>query len=121
MGPKSPLWYALDARSSSLADTGIVAPSPVDYSQIESEEVIAKSADGTMVPLSIIRQRGIAMDGSHTTWLEGYGAYGITIDPAFNPERPRVLRARRRLSLSSTLAAARGVRRGLASWRPEAH
>ena len=81
---KSPVWYALDAKGK-LADTHIVPPSPVDFSQIVSEEVKAKSADGTMVPLSIIHKRGIAMDGSHPTWLEGYGAYGITLDPAFRP------------------------------------
>ncbi len=82
---KSPLWYALDAGSGKLTDTGLVAPSPVDYSEIVSEEVKAKSADGTMVPLSIIHKRGMAMDGSHPTWLEGYGAYGITLDPTFRP------------------------------------
>jgi prolyl oligopeptidase len=82
---KSPLWYSLDASSGKLTDTGLVAPSPVDYSQVESEEVKARSADGTMVPLSIIHKRGIALDGSHPTWLEGYGAYGITLDPTFRP------------------------------------
>jgi prolyl oligopeptidase len=82
---KSPLWYALDAKSGKSTDTGLVASSPVDFSQIESEEVKAKSADGTMVPLSIIHKRGMALDGSHPSWLEGYGAYGITIDPAFRP------------------------------------
>jgi prolyl oligopeptidase len=81
---KSPVWYALDAKGK-LADTHIVPPSPVNFSQIVSEEVKAKSADGTMVPLSIIHKRGIAMDGSHPTWLQGYGAYGITLDPAFRP------------------------------------
>jgi prolyl oligopeptidase len=35
--------------------------------------------------LSIVHKRGIPMDGSNPTWLEGYGAYGITIDPAFRP------------------------------------
>jgi prolyl oligopeptidase len=82
---KSPLWYALNGTSGKLTDTGLVLPSPVDYSQIESEEVQAKSADGTMVPLSIVHKRGMAMDGSRPTWLEGYGAYGITIDPGFRP------------------------------------
>ncbi|MBV9624327.1 MAG: S9 family peptidase [Acidobacteria bacterium] len=82
---KSPVWYALDASSRKLTDTGLAPPSPVDFSQIESEEVKAKSADGTMVPLSIIHQRGLALDGLHPTWLEGYGSYGITIDPSFRP------------------------------------
>jgi len=82
---KSPLWYALEAKTSNLTETGLVAPSPVNYSQIESEEVKVASADGTVVPLSVVHQRGVALDGSHPTWLEGYGAYGITIDPAFKP------------------------------------
>jgi prolyl oligopeptidase len=82
---KSPLWYVLDSKSGKMEDTHIVAASPVDYSQIVSEEVKAKSADGTMVPLSIIHKRGIAMDGSNPVWLEGYGAYGITLDPTFRP------------------------------------
>jgi prolyl oligopeptidase len=82
---KSPLWYSLDAKTDKLTDTALVPPSPVDYSQIESEEVKAKSADGTMVPLSIIHKRGLALDGSHPTWLTGYGAYGINYDPYFDP------------------------------------
>ena len=82
---KSPLWYSLDAKTDKLTDTALVPPSPVDYSQIESEEVKAKSADGTMVPLSIIHKRGLILDGSHPTWLTGYGAYGINYDPYFDP------------------------------------
>jgi prolyl oligopeptidase len=81
---KSPLWYALKSNAQ-IEDTKIVPPSPVDTSQMVSEEVKARSADGTMVPLSIVHKRGIPMDGSNPTWLEGYGAYGITIDPIFRP------------------------------------
>lgn len=83
---KSPLWYSLSAKFA-IEDTNIVPLSPVDFSQIVSEEVRAKSADGTMVPLSIVYKRGIKMDGSNPTLLDGYGAYGITIDPAFVPTR----------------------------------
>jgi len=82
---KPPLWYSLDAKSGKLEDTHIVPPSPVDFSDIVSEEVKAKSADGNMVPLSIVHRRDIKMDGSSPAWLEGYGAYGITYDPTFRP------------------------------------
>jgi prolyl oligopeptidase len=82
---RSPLWYALDAKSGKLEDTHIVPPSPVDFSGIVSEEVKARSADGTMVPLSIVHRRDLKMDGSNPTWLEGYGSYGFTLDPAFRP------------------------------------
>jgi prolyl oligopeptidase len=48
---------------------------------VEGREVLAKSADGTKVPLSIICRKGIVLDGSHPTLYEGYGGYGISIDP----------------------------------------
>ena len=38
-----------------------------------------------MILLSIIHQRGIALDGSHPVWLSGYGAYGITSTLRFSP------------------------------------
>ena len=82
---KSHMWYALDTVSGKVVDTGLVLPSSADYSQIESEEVHVKSADGTMVPLSIVHQRGMVLDGSHPTWLQAFGAYGSPLDPIFRP------------------------------------
>ena len=79
------LAHSLLAKARGLRVRAITLFALGGVSQIESEEVKAKSADGTMVPLSIIHKRGIAMDGSHPTWLEGYGAYGITLDPTFRP------------------------------------
>ena len=84
---KSPLWYALDAESGSLSEIGLVPPSTVDseYSQIESKEVKVKSADGTMVPLSIVHQRGMPLDGSHPTWLQGFWRIRGAAAPIFRP------------------------------------
>ena len=81
----SPLWYSYDPVTKSLRDTRLAPPAPIDYSGIESREVEARSADGTMVPLSIVHQRGLKLDGSHPALLEGYGAYGFSIDPFFRP------------------------------------
>lgn len=82
---ESPRWYSYSASQHGLVDTKLVPRSPVDFSGIESVEVKAKSADGTMVPLSIVLKKGLARDGSHPAYLAGYGAYGITYDPAFVP------------------------------------
>ncbi len=82
---KPPLFFHYDPKTNALTDTKLRPPSPVDFSGIESEEVKAKAADGTMVPLSIVHQRGLKMDGSHPTLLHGYGSYGITYDPDFDP------------------------------------
>jgi prolyl oligopeptidase len=38
-----------------------------------------------MVPLSIVHRRGLKMDGTNPTLLDGYGSYGISIDPEFDP------------------------------------
>jgi prolyl oligopeptidase len=38
-----------------------------------------------MVPLSLIYKQGIVQDGSNPTLLQGYGAYGISGSPFFNP------------------------------------
>lgn len=74
---------ALDATS----DTGLVPPSKIDTAEFESKEVWVVSYDGTRVPLSIIYKKGTRLDGTHPTILEGYGSYGISLDPDFNPER----------------------------------
>ncbi|HEX5322586.1 MAG TPA: prolyl oligopeptidase family serine peptidase [Capsulimonadaceae bacterium] len=81
----SALWYSYNPVTGHIADTKLKPLSPVSFAGITSMEVKAKSADGTLVPLSIIYKKGIKLDGSHPTLLEGYGAYGITIDPYFNP------------------------------------
>jgi prolyl oligopeptidase len=82
---KSPVYLHYDPKTNQVADTKIVPPLPVDFSGIESEEVKAKAADGTLVPLSIVHKRGLKLDGSHPTLLHGYGSYGITYDPNFDP------------------------------------
>lgn len=48
-------------------------------------EVLVRSHDGTEVPLTILSREGLKRDGSNPAILYGYGAYGITEDPAFSP------------------------------------
>jgi prolyl oligopeptidase len=82
----SPLWYAVDGAGS-LHDTGLRKPSTIDYSGITSREVSARSADGTLVPLSIVMRKDLKHDGKNRTLLDGYGAYGYVIRPSFSPTR----------------------------------
>ena len=79
--------YAYDPRTNRVSDTRLQPLGPYDNPQdIVSEEVKAPSYDGTLVPLSIVHLRTIKLDGSNPTLLEGYGAYGITLDPYFDPK-----------------------------------
>jgi prolyl oligopeptidase len=83
---ESPRWYRTGANMVTV-DTGLRTKSPVDYSAITSQEVLATSADGTKVPLSIVMRKDTQLDGSRPTWVDGYGAYGIVIRPSFSATR----------------------------------
>ena len=83
---RSLLYYAI-APDGALTNTRLKAPAPVDASPYASVEVKAQSADGTEVPLSIVYRRGMRLDNSHPAYLEGYGAYGVTLDPYFSTTR----------------------------------
>jgi prolyl oligopeptidase len=52
-----------------------------------AEEVNVKSHDGVMVPLSIVAPRAYKKDGSNPVLLTGYGAYGISKEPSFEPRQ----------------------------------
>jgi protease II len=62
-----------------------LAASPIDYSDIEAHVVHVPSKDGTEVPLSLIHRKGLRHDGTNATLFVAYGAYGLTIEPAFLP------------------------------------
>jgi prolyl oligopeptidase len=76
-------WIKFDPVEGAASDTGLIPPSTVDTSAYQAAEVLAKGADGTMIPLSILSRKGLALDGTHPTYLTGYGAYGISLTPAF--------------------------------------
>lgn len=57
---------------------------PARYLDIQVKEVLVKAADGAMIPLSIMYKKGTVLDGNNVCLLEGYGAYGITLDPSFS-------------------------------------
>ncbi len=79
--------YAYDPHSKQITDTRLQPIGPYDDPKnLESVEVKAKSYDGTMIPLSITYRKGLKLDGSNPTLLRGYGAYGITQDPGFDPK-----------------------------------
>jgi prolyl oligopeptidase len=82
---RAPAEMRYDASSDRIEDTGLIPPSKVDVSAAEATETFATSYDGTRVPLSIVARKGVTLDGSHPTILIGYGSYGISLDPFFDP------------------------------------
>jgi len=73
-------------QAGKLEPLPFVAPGAFDApGDIVAREVRFRSHDGVEVPLSILSRKDIKLDGGNPTILYGYGAYGITEDPFFNP------------------------------------
>ncbi len=62
-----------------------------DRSQYQSEWLVATSADGTKVPISIVYKKGIQKDGKNALFLTGYGSYGYPSSSAFSSNRLSLL------------------------------
>ena len=81
----APRLYRCNANAGTLEDTVFALPSPLDFSDIETHEVQYPAKDGTLIPLSLIHQRGLRRSGENPTLLMGYGSYGISMKPFFLP------------------------------------
>lgn len=85
---QSPKILSYDPRTQRVADTNLAVPFPgTGWRAIEAQLITVPSADGTAIPVSIIRPRNAALNGSHRVYLEGYGAYGLSLDPGFQAAR----------------------------------
>ncbi|MCL4539366.1 MAG: prolyl oligopeptidase family serine peptidase [Bacteroidetes bacterium] len=86
-------WYDYDADKDFFAEsafnTDIKYPG---FENLVSEEVEVRGHDGTMIPLSIIYEKGLHKDGNNSCLLEGYGAYGYSATPYFSIRRSIALK-----------------------------
>ena len=88
---EAPQWYSYDSTADTLTNTHIEELNPTDFSGITSVEVTAPGADGTPIPLSIVYKKDLKMDGQNPCLMEGYGSYGISLDPNFDATRLALL------------------------------
>jgi prolyl oligopeptidase len=77
--------YAFDPVRRKSTDLKLGASSPGDYHGIVATETEAVSPDGTRIPLTVIAHANAAKDGSHLAVIEGYGGYGASQQPYFDP------------------------------------
>jgi prolyl oligopeptidase len=84
---QTPTVFEIDGDSGNVKKSsfGVDAQFP-EFADLVSEEVEVRGQDGTLVPLSIIHRKDIRLDGSTPCILEGYGAYGISYTPYFDPK-----------------------------------
>ncbi len=88
--PNSIFDYHMDTRARELKKQQEVLGG-YDPSQYESERLYAEAPDGAKVPISLVYRKGLVRDGRAPLLLYGYGAYGISMDPAFSSDRLSLL------------------------------
>ena len=82
---EAPRYVQIEARSGNLIDTHLQPKSKVDFEPIDEVRLMANAKDGTKIPLSLVYKKGTTLNANHPTLLRAYGAYGITLAPAFSP------------------------------------
>jgi prolyl oligopeptidase len=82
-----PGWYEWEPGLKKPRATALCMTSPASFDDIEVVREFAISRDGTKIPLSILRKKGIKLDGRNPVLLTGYGGYGVSLAPAFSSTR----------------------------------
>src|SRR5215469_11099436 len=75
-------WVSYDLASGSLTQI-YELKAPADYSNVEFSVVYATSKDGTSVPMTVIRKKGMSASGAAPGILTAYGGYGLSQRPTF--------------------------------------
>jgi prolyl oligopeptidase len=78
--------YRYDAATRQFGPDKIYTENPAAFPEYEDmvvEELMIPSHDGVLVPLSLVYKKGTPRDGSAPVFMEGYGAYGMTMYPLF--------------------------------------
>jgi prolyl oligopeptidase len=78
-------WYRFEPATHVVSATALRSTAPADYSDIIVTREFAISKDGTKIPLTILRRRNTVQDGKSPTLLTGYGGYGISLPPYYDP------------------------------------
>lgn len=66
-----------------ISDTGLGSQTWVGTREMQVDRMEARSADGTMVPLVVLRRKGAIPKGGVPTILVAYGAYGVSTTTPF--------------------------------------
>jgi prolyl oligopeptidase len=77
-------WYRYGAKDGKVTRTALAQTAPADMSDVEVVRTEATSKDGTKVPLTILKPRGVKLDGNNPTLLTGYGGFNISVNPNFS-------------------------------------
>ncbi|MDQ7793020.1 MAG: prolyl oligopeptidase family serine peptidase [bacterium] len=78
-----PVLYRLDVTGGA-AEIWLGGRPPADAGEVDVSQVFYRSADGTRVPMFLVRRRGIT--GPVPALLTGYGGFNLSRTPVYSPE-----------------------------------
>ena len=84
-------WYRFSPKTGATTKQKISSQTPVDLSGVTVLREMARSKDGTEVPVNILLPKGTAAGQSIPFVVTGYGGYGVNIEPAFQSTRSLLL------------------------------
>jgi prolyl oligopeptidase len=82
----APAIVEVDTRGN-LHDTKLQPPARADFSQMDEVRLYASAEDGTKIPVTLMYRKTTQLNGDNPTLLVGYGSYGISMRPTFDPAR----------------------------------
>jgi prolyl oligopeptidase len=80
---RPPYFERYDEASGKASDTKLVEHSDVSFGNAVVTRQMARSKDGTKIPVNIVRLKNSRNDGVNPTLLYGYGGYNISMEPHF--------------------------------------
>ena len=84
---EAPAVIAVEARTGNLKNTGLQPAPAADFSAMDEVRLYAKSHDGTKIPVTLLYRKTTMLSADNPTLLIGYGSYGISMAPTFDPTR----------------------------------
>lgn len=86
-------YYRFSPQSGATVKTALQEKSPVDLSGVTVIREMAKSKDGTLIPVNIILPKGVKPGTPIPFVLNGYGGFSISIEPSFLGSRAVLLQS----------------------------
>ncbi len=80
-----PTWFRYDAKQDKLVPTQLTSKPSFNFADATVIRDVAISKDGTKVPINILYRKGMNRNGRNPVLLYAYGAYGISMQPWFDP------------------------------------
>ena len=77
------VWSRFDAATGATTRTSFASEAPVSLEDVTVERSLARSKDGTLVPVNVLAPRGVPRDGTAPCVVTGYGGYGVNLEPSF--------------------------------------